>query len=265
MNPLRALLTDTMRSVGLLTRVPVAARWFEGFDGRYDRAARAFPVVGVLLALPIAATAWAAAAIGLPPLAAGLLAIGLGIVLTGALHEDGLADTFDGLGGRDRERRLEIMRDSAIGTYGVLALVVTIGLRATALGALAYGSGWGIVAVLAAFAASRAAMVWLWGRTPPARTDGAAAASGRPTADAVRVAVALAAVPLVGAAFALGPWPVLVATAAVVAVATALRRYALRSLGGHTGDALGACVGLSETAALLALAAGAPAADMIGS
>lgn len=256
---LRAWLTDTMRSFGLLTRVPVPGRWFRGFDGRYDRATRAFPLVGVALGLGIGLVALLALAIGLSPFVSAILAVATGIVATGALHEDGLADTADGLGARERERRLEIMRDSATGTYGVLALVLAVGLQVAALAALLHHPLAALLALVAAFALARAAMVWLWHATPPARTDGAAAASGRPVAASVRLAFILAVLAALPATLVVGPWPALVALGGLVAVLLVVRRIA-RGLGGHTGDVLGASVVLGQAAVLVGLSIGAPAA-----
>src|SRR5690606_33227086 len=92
----------------------------------------AYPIVGALAALPAALVLWVAAGT-LPMDIAAILAIAVSLVVTGALHEDGLADFCDGLGGRTREERLAIMRDSRTGSYGVLALILSIGLRATAV------------------------------------------------------------------------------------------------------------------------------------
>ena len=260
---LNALRADTMRSLGLLTRLRVAPRWFEGFGGRYDRASRAFPLVGVAIGVIVATVALATRAIGLPAPLAALLAVATGIAVTGALHEDGLADTADGLGGRTRERRLAIMRDSAIGTYGVLALVVVVALKVAALEALLVRPLAAVLALVAAHAASRAALVWLWHATPPARSDGAAVGAGQPWWRSVRTAAAIAALAALPALLALGPWATLSAFAALVAVTLGLRRHA-RSLGGHTGDLLGTCVLLGETAVLVALCTGLPTAELFG-
>lgn len=259
LRPLHALLTDTMRSFGLLTRVPVADRWFEGFDGRYDRASRAAPLVGVALGLASGLVAILTIAIGLSPLVAAVLAVGLGIVATGALHEDGLADTADGLGATRRERRLEIMRDSATGTYGVLALFLAVGLQVAALAALLRDPLAALLALVAAFALARAGMVWLWHATPPARADGAAAASGQPVAASVRTAFILAALAALPAIAVVGPWPALAALGGLVVVLLVVGRVA-RGLGGHTGDVLGASVVLAQAAVLVGLSVGAPSA-----
>ena len=258
---LNALLTDTMRSLGLLTRLRVGARWFDGFAGRYDRAARAFPVAGVVVGLLVAAVGLASAAIGVPHAVAALLAVATGIVVTGALHEDGLADTADGLGGRDREARLAIMRDSATGAYGVLALGIVVGLKTAALAALLAQPLASLTGIVAACALARAGMVWLWRATPPAREDGAAVASGRPRRRSVRIAGAIAALAALPAAIVVGPWAATIALASLGAVAAGLKRYS-RRLGGHTGDLLGACVLLGEVAVLVGLTVGLPAAGL---
>src|SRR5690606_24070433 len=121
------------------------------------------------------------------------LALALQAFLTGALHEDGLSDTADGVGGgRDRESALRIMKDSRIGTYGAVALVLSFALRGAALAAIA-GSVTPTVAGLALLgvaALNRAAMVWHWSQLPPARADGVAASAGEPEEPATTLALA---------------------------------------------------------------------------
>src|SRR5580700_12022422 len=126
---------DLKASVAFLTRLPVAgATPTTGAD--IARAAWAFPLAGVLVAL-IAAVIYAVAhKIGSPPWVAAALGVAATLAVTGCLHEDGLADTADGFGGDTRERKLEIMRDSRIGTYGVCALTLSILLRVSAIASL---------------------------------------------------------------------------------------------------------------------------------
>ena len=150
-------------------------------DGDVARASWALPVAGLLVGLLGAAVYSIAIGLGLTSGPAAMLALATTILVTGALHEDGLADTADGLGGgRTRERKLEIMRDSRIGTYGACALIISLALRWSALAAIAYP--WSVAAALpVAHAAARAgvpAFMWL---VPPARSDGLSAArrSGR--------------------------------------------------------------------------------------
>ncbi len=238
-----------LSAVEFLTRLPVPDPGWE--PSRLARAARWFPLVGVLVALP-AAGIWLAASALLPPFAAAGLALGFVALVTGALHEDGLADAADGLfGGRTKERALEIMRDSRIGPFGAVALVFVIGLRWSALAALPPAAG--ALALIAALPAGRAAMVLLLARGRYARSEGAAAEAGG-------VGVAELAVALLTAltAAALAGWAGLVGLALALALAALLLRVAARKVGGYTGDVLGAAEQIGTTAALLVLAGAAP-------
>ena len=113
---------------------------FSGVRGSFSapeitHARWAFPLAGVPLALIVWAVLAGAGALGLPPLVGGLLGVTALVLATGGLHHDGLADFSDGMGGRDRAQRLEIMRDSRVGSYGVLALILAVGLGAATLAA----------------------------------------------------------------------------------------------------------------------------------
>ncbi|MDE1995237.1 MAG: adenosylcobinamide-GDP ribazoletransferase, partial [Rhizobiaceae bacterium] len=180
---LREYTSDIARSVAFLSRISVPSSFFEGYDGRLDRASRAFPFAGLLIALPAAIVFGVLLASRADPLMAALLALAVQTMTTGALHEDGLSDTADGIGGgRDRDRALSIMKDSRIGTYGAVALVLSFGLRAAALAAIARGLPpfSAALALPAAATLSRGAMVWHWYALPPAKPDGIAASAGRP-------------------------------------------------------------------------------------
>lgn len=255
---IRDFIDDTARSIAFLSRVPVPQRHFAGHDGRLSRAVRAFPLAGVLILLPPAALAAILSALHAPPLLLAFATLGLQVLLTGALHEDGLSDSADGIGGgRDRESALAIMKDSRVGSYGVVALILSFGLRATAIAALVTAlppSGLGM-ALLAVAAASRTAMVWHWSLLPPARADGVAASAGAPQEAALIIALATG-----GAlAFAL-MLPVLSLPAALFAIALTagaawgFSRYISARIGGHTGDTIGATQQLTEIMSLSALA-----------
>ena len=205
----------------------------------------AYPLVGVVvgglsgLAFSLAARA------GLPPLAAALLAIGASVALTGAMHEDGLADMADGFGGgRDLARKLEIMRDSRIGSYGVLVLVLALGLRVSCLAALPVpGMVWRLAAV---GALSRAVLPMVMLVLPPARADGLGQKAGH---DVARAPV------LAGLALAvLLSLPFLPVFAGMALVAAGVSALAKRQIGGFTGDVLGAVQVLAEAAGLCVLA-----------
>jgi cobalamin 5'-phosphate synthase/cobalamin synthase len=208
-----------------------------------------FPLVGAGVGGAAALAAWATAAV-LPALVAGLAAATVTAVLTGALHLDGLADTADGYAGRTRERALEIMRDHAVGSYGAVALVLDIGLRAAAVAALV-GRPHGPLWLVAAGALSRSAAAGLGALLPNARADGL----GRVLAGAGRARVAVAAaMAAIIAALAAG-LPGLAAAAGVAVLAALWGWHCRRRLSGVTGDTLGAASEGCELAVLLAGAA----------
>jgi len=218
-------------------------------------AAAMLPVAGLLVALPAAAVMVLAAALGASSLLAATLAVVAMIVLTGALHEDGLADCADGFwGGSTRERRLEIMRDSRIGTFGVLALVGAVALKVGAIEtALRAGPLTAALVMVSAAAAARAVALFAWIATPPARTDGLAVAFGRPSLATFRRAVVVAI--LVSALLTVWWTPIgfLLAGLAAAATAKGCASLAERRIGGHTGDVIGATVVLADLSYLLAL------------
>jgi len=222
------------------------------------RGAWAFPILGALLGALAGGTYWLGREIGLPALVAAALAVGFLALATGALHEDGLADTADGFGGgATRERKLEIMRDSRSGAYGVLALVIVTLVRVGALAALEGPKGF--AAFLAAAALARGFATLPICLLPPARADGLGRSAGRAPAAAAAIAVILAAGFTIAAALGYGFAPRAIGFAvAFAAIAVALvALLALRHIGGTTGDVLGAAILASEAAALAAFAAGA--------
>lgn len=237
---------DLIRAAQLLTRLPVL-----GGDGaRGAEAAWAWPLVGAVVASLQIIVGLAAMAIGLPASVAAGLAIAGGLVMIGGLHEDGLADCADGFwGGMTRDRRLEILKDSRIGAYGVLALIVTMGLRwalFTTLLAVAP------LTLLAGAMLSRAAMAVVMARLPFARDGGLAVHVGKPPMWAVTVGAICAGL---GGVLAAGILAGIVA-AVVAALATiAVAAIAKAKIGGQTGDVLGTAQVLVELAALTACAA----------
>lgn len=223
--------------------------------GAIGRGVWAFPIMGALLGALGGGAYWLAREIGLPAFVAATLAIGFLAFATGALHEDGLADTADGFGGGStREQKLAIMRDSRIGAYGVLALVIVSLLR---IGALAAMSGpIGFAALIAAASLGRGFAALPMSLLPPARADGLGRAAGRAPGFPACLALilAVAAATLVAAGYDL-PWRALgyAVTAAFFAVLF-VTMLALRHIGGVTGDVLGAAILAGEAAALVALA-----------
>lgn len=243
---LRRALHDVIAAFGLLTRLPLPAITVPPSP----RAAWAWPVVGAAVGALAATAASAALALGLPPGVAAALALLTAALLTGGLHEDGLSDTADGLlGGQTRERRLEIMKDSRIGSHGALALLLVTLIRWSALATL-IGAGHHWAALIAAGALSRAPMAVLIAALPNARGTGLSHHTGKPPRRAVFSALALAALVVLLATG--GHAPVLLLGAALTTAL--LARAAKARIGGQTGDILGASQQLAE-AAILALAA----------
>jgi adenosylcobinamide-GDP ribazoletransferase len=246
------LFHDVKLALQFLTRLPIRTGDSAGMAG-VARAAWAFPLAGLVVAGAASLVFLLADRVGLPPVLAAILALAASIALTGALHEDGLADLFDALGGHaGRARALEIMRDSRIGTYGTLALLVTLALRAGALAALAT-PGRVAPALVGAACLSRAAMAVTMALQHPARPDGLGAAAGRVTPPRAALAVALAGLCLLTMP---GPAPALAMLAAAAGTLALATHWTHRRLGGFTGDTLGGIQQLVETACLLAAVAG---------
>ncbi len=231
-------------ATGYLTRLPLPVWVGHGAWG-LDRAARFFPLVGLLLG-GAGALVLAGARTGLPALAAAGLALAALAALTGALHEDGLADTLDGLGGGwTRDDALRIMKDSRIGAYGAAGLALALGLKAALLADLP------ATALLASAAASRLAPVCVMALLPYARA-GDAAARAAPVAagpGGLAVAALCGLLPLL-----LLGWRAVPAALAATLLTGLLALWFRRRLGGWTGDTLGAVQQASELGILLAAA-----------
>jgi len=258
MQVVQNLVEETARAISFLSRLPVADRFFAGHDGSLRRTVAAFPLAGFVIALPAALILVILSVSGADPVLVALLVITLQIMLTGALHEDGLSDTADGLGGgRGREKALAIMKDSRIGTYGALALILTVAIRVATVAILigempplAAGLSWLAAAVL-----SRTLMVWHWSSLPAARPDGVASAAGKPDPDATRTAFTLGAT--LTAVLCLSALPVHAALLGAVfgtGIVAAFTTHVRNRLDGHTGDTIGASQQLCEIAFLLTLA-----------
>ncbi len=235
---MRRLWSELVGATTLLTRLPVGT--LTAVHPPPGACVWAYPVVGVLVGIAGSAVLAAGLALGLPQPLAVLWAIVATALVTGGLHEDGLADTADGFGGgRTVERKLAIMRDSRIGSFGALALLFSVLLRATALALSPHP----VRALLLASVLGRGAMLLPLALLPPARTDGLAhALAGHRTALA---GIGLTALAAIGAPQ---------AGLAALAAGLALTALAHRQVGGVTGDVLGATEQVAEIAALSALA-----------
>ena len=232
-------------ALGLLTRVPLpAAR-----GAPPGRSLPWFPVVGALLGL-VTAVAYAASQLVLPTVLSAALALAVLVLLTGAIHEDGLADAADAWGGgADRDSTLRILDDPRIGSFGALAIAFSVIIRVGALAALWPSAA--VAALPATLAMSRAATVALMATTAPAKAGGLGAQYGADRAP-IRAGVAVVAAVAISAAL-LG-----ISAAVLIGLALAsvwlVRRIALRRIGGFTGDVLGATAQLAEASGLVALA-----------
>ena len=244
---LRDWLADLGAAAAFLTRLPVPQG---DAPPNLARAYRAFPLVGAVIGVAIGAVDLLLLRIGLPAIAAAALALGAGALLTGALHDDGLADVADGFGGgSDTAAKLEVMRDSRLGTYGVLVLVTAFVAKVAALAVLPRGEV--ILALIATHALARAPLAVLAATMPYAR-EGLAASAGRPDGSTGFAASLVAAVI---AFLALPAGTAMTAIIVTAAGATGFAILAQRQIGGQTGDVLGAAEQICEVAILLTLAA----------
>lgn len=252
------LVRDTGRAVGFLSRLPVPDRFFLDDTVTIARSARAYGFAGAVISLPGALILTLLLALGLNSFLAAALALTCHVIVTGALHEDGLADCADGFGGGPNPaRRLDIMKDSSIGAYGGIALILSLMLRVAAIFAVTSAAA-PIAAglcFLSAGVVSRVAMVWHWAVLPAARSDGVAASAGQPDNAALRFALVTGV--LLGCVLAwraVGPGGAFLMLVLVAVSCIAFARFTDRKIGGHTGDTIGATQQICEIAALLGLA-----------
>ena len=242
---------DTRTCLAFFTRLPVRSP--EALDLR--GAAAAFPIVGVVVGALAAGALAICMALGLPPLVSAAFAVATLVAIGGGLHEDGLADTADGLGGRTAEARLAIMRDSRSGTFGVLALALTLLIRVASIAQLALYPASAALALVTVAALSRALAMWHWCSLPSARPDGLAQRAGNPDRLALTLATGLGAVALVAAAIVFG-WPAWLGVVVAAAGVWLLSRICGAAIGGHTGDTIGAAQQIAETLLLARLSSG---------
>lgn len=241
-------------ALGWLTRLPVRFP-AQAEDRRLAGAVWAFPLAGAVVGAAGSAAFVAIHCLGGAPLLAAALAVAAMTAVTGALHEDGAADFFDGLGARGgREARLAAMRDSRTGVYGVAALILLLAVRVAALSQVS--SPGAIAVLLAAPALARAGMAWVMLSRDPARRDGAGHAAGRAGEGGVIAAFLLGLAVTAAAAFVapIGLAGIVLGPLLALVVAEAVARKAAQAFGGYTGDVLGAVAVLTETVLLVLFA-----------
>lgn len=253
-----SFMTDMMRSLSFLSRIPVNDIFFEDDNRPLGQMVRAFPFAGFLIVLPAACLSALLASADADPLMSAVIVLTVTTIITGALHEDGLADSADGLGGGStKERALQIMKDSRIGSYGALALIASFMLRATAIATLFRElSPLAIASCLVACACfSRGLMVWHWQTLPPARDGGLAAMAGQPgerdRKGAMTYGLAIAVflcLPI------FSPYLLVIVFPVLFGVTHVFNRFCRRRIEGHTGDTIGATQQITEIVMLTALA-----------
>ena len=244
------ILGDIYRCTVFLTRLPAPA-WPVAQRGTLAEASWAFALPGIAVATIGGLVYAASMALSFPPLVGALLALAAMAIATGGLHEDGLADLADGAwGGGTPERRLEIMSDSRIGTYGTIALILSFGCRATAIAEIG-DSTLVLGALVAAAALSRATMPAIMAFGSAAKPDGLATGAGKPSGATWGAGAAIA---IIAASLA-APDGTFAAVVAAGAAAIVCAWFAARKLGGYTGDTLGAAQQAAELFALAAIAA----------
>ena len=245
------IVTDIRIAVALSTILPVGPQT-PANDGEIARASWALPVAGLLVGLAGAMIYSLARMTGLTAGPAAMLAVAATILITGAIHEDGLADTADGFGGgRTPDRKLDIMRDSRIGTYGACALILSVALRWSALAAI--GKAGSVAAALSvSHAAARAALPMVMWLVPPARSDGLSAGAGQPSRQNAMIAMGLGMLCLISG---LGPSGAMIGVILLVLAGLIMGWLAVRHVAGQTGDILGAMEQIGEITIVLAAAA----------
>lgn len=245
----------TITALRFFTRLPIPDR--PSLQGskfpKLNDAAIGFPIAGLIIAL-FPALIWVLTAQFLPTSISAILAIATGTLITGALHEDGLADCADGLGGATNAgRALEIMRDSTIGTYGASALMFSFALRIAALAALPIWQG--VIALLIAHTAARAAIVIAITHTNYARDNGLGDSVKNGTdKNQLYATLAITAAIAFTLAVASGQYFILLAPVAGLGAAWATMQYVKSRIGGYTGDSLGAMEQVAEITIMVILA-----------
>ncbi|UTW13688.1 adenosylcobinamide-GDP ribazoletransferase [Marinobacterium rhizophilum] len=247
MNALTRQLQLFFNALTFFTRIPAPA-WVEFGDEQLNHASRYFPLVGLLVGL-VAAGLYGFFTLLFPALIAVLLSTGCTLLLTGGFHEDGLADVCDGFGGGwTPEQTLHIMKDSRLGTYGALGLILVLGLKFASLAAV----GDVLIALVVGHVLSRFVAVSLIHTDAYVQLD--QLSKVRPLANRMsRNELLIAAAPALLSLFLLPGYSALVLIMALALLRLYLCRLFRRRLGGYTGDCLGAVQQLSEVTIYLVL------------
>ena len=247
----RSFADDLLMGVRFYSRLPTGTTPHQ--RPNLDRMALTLPLTSVVLGIPPVAVLLVLEWIGVPTFFAAVVAVATMVIVCGAMSEDALADAADGLfGGPTIEQRLDIMKDSRHGTYGVCAIVLLLGARLVAVGSISSPLEAAAV-LLTAPLIGRSGALWLSYALPPARSGGAAATAGQVSQRAFVVGLAVAAVvSFATAGFAVGILGLVAAFGIGAIVAYGWTNLCRRLIGGQTGDLIGALQALLEIAALTA-------------
>lgn len=241
-------------SISFFTRIPCAPHDTSGQSRAMAQALRWAPLVGLMIGLLQWLLASLLIALQSPALIVGLAVVAFGAWITRGLHEDGLADYVDGLaGGWTVERRLEIMKDSRIGAFGTIALIVTLAMRVVAIASIATLDSWSLaVALVLTACLSRASFLLLFKALPPARNNGLSQLVGEPSRFDIIIALGLPLFLLL----LLQPLMAICVFLAWGALVALMIRQTRLALGGHTGDVAGAMQQMGEVSILLVMSLG---------
>ena len=247
---LQKLTADLRIGFSLCTRLPVGPATPPG-EGDVARASWTFPIAGLVVGIAASLAYWLAIHVNVAPQPAAGLTLAATMLLTGAMHEDGLADTADALGGATHEQRLDIMRDSRIGSFGALALAISILLRWSTIADIAEPR-YVALALISSHVAARACLPTFMHLVPPARSDGLSSTAGRPPSSSVIAALLLGALCLL---FSFGLTGTVIALLMLAFTGLVLARIAVRQFDGQTGDVLGAMEQIGEAVILVVASA----------
>jgi adenosylcobinamide-GDP ribazoletransferase len=241
---------EVVLAMTLLTRIPMRpAR--SGDSAALAKAVWAYPLVGALVGGIGALLFTMARALNMPPDVAAWLTLAAMVLTTGCFHEDGLADFWDGIGGGHTiDRKLEIMRDSRIGSYGAAALILSFGVRASLIASLDE-AGYAAVGCILAGLLGRVGIAGIVATLPPARVDGLAATAGTPPIESTLGAMVIGLI----ATLSFGIVPGISMLVATALTAALCYRLMMKQIKGYTGDGLGATEQKTEIAVLVALLA----------
>ncbi len=241
---------DIAAAVMILTRIPIKWSYFSEKEPDISQSLWAYPVVGIIISIFSICVYLVSVSLGWPVFVSSASALLVTVLITGAFHEDGLADVCDGFwGGYTKDRKLEIMKDSRVGTYGVLALLFSLALRIMFLSSLATYEA--ISALIITACVSRTIIVSLLTVMKPAVTDGMGVKAGKPSIYSLCLSITIS---VVTTYFLAGVGVTGLVISVSVLALLFVRFVALRHIGGYTGDVLGAGQQVSEIFIYAALA-----------